>query len=381
MIPLSIPNLCGNEWSYVKECLDTNFVSTAGPFVSKFEDEFARFHKVESAIAVMNGTASIHLALVLSEVGAQDEVIAPNLTFVAPLNAIKYTGADPILIDCELDSLGLDPQKLEVFLENNCELINGACFNKSSKKFIKVLILVHILGHSAKVKEIETICKKYGIKLIEDASESLGSTVDGIPVGTIGDFGCFSFNGNKIITSGGGGMLLCKDPSLSVMAKHLSTTAKTDGLHFVHNKIGYNYRMVNILAAIGLAQFELLPKFLETKSENFNYYLKKIDEIDGLTLHQPIGKESSYWFYTVVVGDSFPVQRDDLMSKLKENGIDSRPIWTLMNELPMFSNSQMTNLENSQYIRKKVVTIPCSTSISKVEIDKVISVLIELGQG
>jgi perosamine synthetase len=371
MIPLAIPNLNGNEWKYVKDCLDSSYVSSVGSYVNRFEEEFANFLKVDRAVAVVNGTASLHIALLLCGVNSKDEVLAPNLTFVAPLNAIKYTGAHPILVDCEEETLGMDPHRLQQFLGKECEFRDGHCLNLRTGKIIKALVLVHILGHSAKVFDIQAICKRYNIKLIEDASESLGGKHGELYSGTIGDFGCFSFNGNKTMTSGGGGMLISTSNEALEEAKHLTTTAKTNGLHFVHDQVGYNYRMVNVLAAIGLAQLEQIKTFLNAKKGNFQIYKEKLKDVSEFKLHEAPNEETSYWFYPLIIKDSERINVDRMLTFLRENGVDCRPLWTLMEDLPMYEGCQKTRQDCSRKMVQRVVNIPCSTNITVEEIDTV----------
>ncbi len=376
MIPLSEPNLRGNEWKYVKDCLDTNFVSTAGPYVNKFEELFSAFLGVPKSTAVMNGTAAIHTALILSNVQAQDEVLVPNLTFVAPINAVRYVGASPIFIDSQWDNLGLDVLKLESFLKSHCEYNGESCINKSTGKTVKAIIPVHIFGHALDMPRIVDLCKKYNIKVIEDASESLGAKWENQMTGTFGDFGCFSFNGNKIITTGGGGILVCKDPKNSAKAKHITTTAKINNLEFFHDEVGYNYRMVNVLAALGVAQIEKIEEFIKIKTENALKYHAEISKIKGLQFYLPQHTNfSNHWFYSIIVDSHFPMTKDQLINYLMENKVDVRPVWTLMKDLPMFESFQSTELTTSKEIRSKLINIPCSTSISQEQINTVCNIL------
>ena len=376
MIPLSIPNLAGNEWKYIKECLDENFVSTAGKYVDKFEHSFANFLGIDRAVAMMNGTAALHIALRLSGVLPNDEVIAPNLTFIAPLNAIEYQFATPILLDSDPNNYGISEKSLKKFLENQCEVINDVCINKETGAIVRAIILVHIFGYSANLFPIIDLCRKFNIKLIEDASEALGTKYKGKYCGTLGDFGCFSFNGNKIMTTGGGGMLIAKNEQLLAQAKHLSTTAKIDNVYFDHDEVGYNYRMVNILAALGCAQIEQLHQFLEIKKQNFLRYKEIIDNINGLSLLEDTENEPNYWFYPLIVEESFPLTRDELMNYLIENSIQVRPIWKLMEDLPMFKRSaNLVNLSISRSIYNKVLNIPCSTNLKEEDLHTVCEIL------
>lgn len=379
MIPLSIPNISGNEWNYIKECLDTNFVSSAGQFVTKFENEFAKKLNAKHAIAVMNGTAAIHLSLIITGITSQHEVLVPNLTFVAPLNAVKYIGAKPVLFDSNWDNLGVDIDKLEVFLKENTKVTNDACINSRTGQQIKAIIPMHTLGHACDMSRLVELCKRFKLIIIEDASESLGAKWNDRLTGTWGEIGCFSFNGNKIITSGGGGMIVTNDDTLAKKAKHLSTTAKSDNLNFVHNEIGYNYRMVNILAALGLAQFEKLDSFLATKYKNAKIYQNLIPENDSFEFYMPkFETASNHWFYSIRLKNKSLAKKDHFIKELLSRGIDVRPIWTLMRDLPMFSHCESTDLTNSINIHKSIINVPCSTSLEESQIVKVSNTLQEV---
>jgi perosamine synthetase len=368
-IQLSIPNLTGNEKKYLLDCIETNFVSSVGPYVQKFEEEFAKFHEVKNAVAVMNGTAALHISLILSGVKKDDHVFMPSLSFIAAANAISYTGGKPVLIDSNWDTLSLCPKSLERFLSENYEVVEGTCFHKKNKTKAKAIVVIHTFGNIAQMDEILEIAKKYKLKVIEDACEALGAKYKGKHAGTMGDFGCFSFNGNKIVTSGSGGMLLSKNDEDSLKAKHLTTTAKVDSLYFEHDEIGYNYRMVNVLAAIGLAQFERIEEFLETKKKNFEIYKRELGNIEGVSLHESTMKEASnYWFYSLVVGETCKVDRSLLMDRLIGEGINVRPAWTLIeNQLP-FKGILKSKTEKSLEIQSRIISLPCSTNLSEDEI-------------
>ena len=256
-ILLSIPNLKGNEKKYLLDCIDTNFVSSVGQYVDKFEEAFAAYHKSPGAVAVVNGTAALHISLQLAGVQTNDEVIVPNLTFIAPANAVKYLGAHPVLVDSSWETLGMCPVKLKQLLESDYKLVDGVCQNRKTERPLRALVVMHTFGNLVDIESILNIAEEFHLKVVEDACEALGASINGQKAGTFGDFGCFSFNGNKIITSGGGGMILAKNHDDLKKAKHLTTTAKINSLFFEHDEVGFNYRMVNILAALGLAQFEL----------------------------------------------------------------------------------------------------------------------------
>lgn len=375
-IPLSIPNLCGNELKYLKECIDTNFVSSVGQFVCDFEKSFAKYLGVKRAVAVVNGTAALHLSLMVAGVGPGDEVLVPNLTFVAPLNAVRYLGANPILIDANPDNFSMCPNALSEFLRMNTHIIDGKCINKTTKKQIKVALPVHVFGMAAELDNLLKICNDYNISLIEDASESLGSKYKGKYTGTFGLTGCFSFNGNKIITSGGGGMIVSDDEQVANRLKHLSTTAKTSALEFTHDEVGYNYRMVNLLAAVGLAQFENLDKFLKIKHQNANRYVQKLEGIKGVEFHANANfNQSNCWFYSLKVNEYFPLSKDDLIHFLIDKGIEVRPIWKLMEDLPMYSQCQKSLGNIARNLYETVINLPCSTNLSISEVDYICETL------
>jgi len=287
-IPLSVPNLKGNELKYVVDAVEKEWVSTGGAYINEFEDSIAKYLNVESAVACQSGTAGIHLSLILSGVDAGDEVIVPTLTFIAAVNPVRYIGAEPIFMDCD-DSLTMDANKLKMFCEEECEFIGGKLINKLNRKHIKAIIVVHVFGNSVNIERIMDIAQKYNLKVIEDATEALGTKFIsgkyiGKYAGTIGDFGVYSFNGNKIITTGGGGMIVSNHPELLAKGKYLSTQAKDDELYYIHDEIGYNYRMTNLQAALGVAQLEQLDKFIEIKKKNYELYNNGLKNTKGLTM-------------------------------------------------------------------------------------------------
>lgn len=372
MIPLSIPNLKGNEKKYLMDCIDTNFVSSVGPYVTKFEDEFAKYHGQKHAVAVVNGTAALHISLILSGVEAGDHVFIPSLCFIAAANSIKYMSAKPVLIDSEWSTLSLCPISLEAFLRENYSVKNGNCVHNKSGEVAKAIILVHTFGNMANTEELLRIASEFKLKVIEDACEALGSERGGEKAGTIGDFGCFSFNGNKIITSGAGGMILAKSEIDAQMAKHLTTTAKVDSLHFEHDKVGYNYRMVNVLAALGLAQFEILEEFLKIKKSNYERYCLALSGVKGLKIHASTnGQNPNYWFYSLIVEDDFPLSRDELMGKLIDLSIGVRPVWTLIEDQLPYLNSLKSETKISRDIQSRIISLPCSTNLTESEIEEI----------
>ena len=359
-IPLHEPRFLGNEKKYLNDCIDSTFVSSVGKYVDMFEEQFASYIGSKYAIATVNGTSALHIALLLADVTSDDEVITQPLTFIATCNAISYIGAKPIFIDVDIDTMGLSPKSLSEFLENSCEIRDGKCINKSTNKIIKACLPMHTFGHACRIDEIKQICERWHISLVEDSAESLGSYYKGKHTGTFGKLGAFSFNGNKIITSGGGGVIVTDDEALAKRAKHLTTTAKVPHRYeYVHDEIGYNYRMPNLNASLLVAQLEQLDKFLESKRELASKYEKFFEDIDGISfIKEPSGSQSNYWLQAVIVKD-----RDEFLEYTNKNGIMTRPIWNLMNELEMFKDAQCGSLDNAKYLEERVVNISSSVVV------------------
>ncbi|MCW8896098.1 LegC family aminotransferase [Sulfurimonas sp.] len=362
-IPLHEPRFIGNEKKYLNDCIDSTFVSSVGKYVDTFEAEFAKRVSAKYAVATVNGTAALHISLLLADVTKDDEVITQPLTFIATCNAISYIGAKPIFVDVDLDTMGLSPKSLEEFLKDNCEIIGNRCINKTTKKTIKACVPMHTFGHACKIEDIKDICNEWHIALVEDAAESLGSYYNEKHTGTFGKVGAFSFNGNKIITSGGGGVIVTDDETLAKRAKHLTTTAKIPHKwEYVHDEIGYNYRMPNLNAALLVAQLEKLDDFIDSKRNlalKYEEFFSSIDDIDFIK--EPENSVSNYWLQAVIVKDV--KNRDDFLDFTNKNGVMTRPIWKLMNELDMFKDCQCSNLENSKYLEQRVVNIPSSVRL------------------
>ncbi len=358
-IPLHEPRFIGNEKKYLNDCIDSTFVSSVGKYVDTFEKEFARTVGSKYAIATVNGTAALHISLILAEVKRDDEVITQPLTFIATCNAISYIGAKPIFVDVDLDTMGLSPDSLKSFLEENCEIKNNKCINKTTGKTIKACVPMHTFGHPCKIEEIKDICDKWCIALVEDAAESLGSYYKNKHTGRFGKVGAFSFNGNKIITSGGGGVIVTDDEVLAKRAKHITTTAKIPHPYeYVHNEIGYNYRLPNINAALLVAQLEQLEKFLVSKRELAKVY-KEFFSTDGIKfIEEPNNSKSNYWLHAVLLNDVNQI--NEFLDFTNKNGVMTRAIWKLMNELEMFKDCQKTDLKNAKYFEERVVNIPSS---------------------
>ncbi|APC97075.1 LegC family aminotransferase [Francisella frigiditurris] len=362
-IPLHEPRFIGNEKKYLNDCIDSTFVSSVGKYVDQFEKEFAEYVGSKHAIAAMNGTASLHIALILADVEYGDEVITQPLTFVATCNAISYCGAKPIFIDVDLDTMGMSPDSLKKFLEENCEVKDNNCINKVTGNTIKTCVPMHTFGHPCKIDEIVRICDEWYITVVEDAAESLGSYYKSKHTGTFGKIGAFSFNGNKIITSGGGGVIVTDDEELAKKAKHLTTTAKVPhSYEYVHNEIGYNYRLPNINAALLVAQLEQLDVFLASKRELAIIYKDFFKDKNGIKFFkEPANSKSNYWLQVVMLDDR--QQRDDFLTFTNKHGVMTRPIWRLMSELEMFKDCQKYNLVNAKYLEQRVVNIPSSVRL------------------
>lgn len=362
-IPLHEPRFAGNEKKYLNECIDSTFVSSVGKFVDKFEKDFASVVGSKYAVATVNGTSALHIALILAGVKNDDEVITQALSFVATANAISYIGAKPIFLDVDLDTLGLSPDAVNDFFEKNCEVIDGKCINKTTGKIIKACVPMHTFGQPCKIEAIKKICESWYVELVEDAAESLGSYYKDRHTGTFGKLGAFSFNGNKIITSGGGGVLVTDDKELAQRAKHLTTTAKIPHPYeYEHDEIAYNYRMPNLNAALLCAQLEQLNGFLDNKRALALTYKKFFSEIDDIEfISEQDDAKSNYWLNAIKFTSKD--KRDEFLKLSNNSKVMTRPIWKLLSELKMFKDCQSDNLTNSKYLSDRVVNIPSSVRI------------------
>ncbi len=363
-IPLHAPIFIGNEKKYVNDAIDSTFVSSVGEYVDRFEKEFAKFVNVSKSVVTSNGTSALHAAMHLLGVSHDDEVITQALTFVATANAIKYCGAHPIFLDSDKNSLGLSPSSLEEFLSKNAEMRDGICINKKSKRKIKACVPMHVFGHPVDIKQIVKICDQYSIPVIEDAAESLGSYVGDTHTGLFGKIGVFSFNGNKIITSGGGGALVTADPELGKRAKHITTTAKIPhAWEFNHDEMGFNYRMPNLNAALITGQLEKLPDFLKSKREVAKLYQEFFSKKGIEFVVEPKGTTSNYWLNAILCKDR--KERDLFLETTNAQGVMTRPVWTLMPELPMFKdhNNYGVNLSVAKNLSDRIVNIPSSARV------------------
>lgn len=388
IINLSVPNLSVEPiLKNLRECLESGWVSTGGRFISEFENKVAKYVGVDKAVGVQSGTAGLHLALKVLGVKSGEEVIAPTLTFIAAVNPITYLGAEPVFIDCD-DTLCMDPIKLRRFCEEECELREGQLYNKKSGKCIKAIVVVHVFGNMADMEKIMDIAREYNLKVLEDSTEALGSyyikgRYAGKYAGTIGDMGVYSFNANKIITTGGGGMVVSNNRELLKKVRFLSVQAKTDPLYFVHDEIGYNYRMLNIQAALGTDQIDRLERFIETKIKNYKLYKDGIKNIEGLELLSfNQGIRANHWFYSLLVDkERYGLDKDELLIKLNEMGIQTRHIWGLIHEQKPYLKHEAYMMEKSTYYIDRILNIPCSSSLTEREVEHVIEVLKKLGSG
>ena len=360
-IPLHAPLFEGNERKYVLDTLDSTFVSSVGRYVDEFEKQVADYTKAKHAIATVNGTAALHTALYLSGVKTGDLVITQALTFVATCNAIAYLGADPVFVDVNRETLGLCPKALLNYLEEHCEIRDQVCYHKNGAR-VRAAVVMHTFGHPAKVAELKKVCESYYIELIEDAAESLGSLYRGQHTGTFATMSALSFNGNKVITTGGGGMILCNDDRFAERAKHITTTAKQPHPYqFYHDEVAFNYRMPNINAALGCAQLEKLNDYIENKRELASLYQTELAGSDLEFIVEPEEARSNYWLNAVLCPSK--QYRDEMLINTNKAGVMTRPVWQLMNTLPMFKNSLRGSLTNSIFLADRLVNIPSSVSI------------------
>jgi len=361
-IYLHEPQFNGNEKKYVMDAIDSTFVSSVGAYVDRFEQDFAAYVGMDNAVACVNGTAALHTALILANVQQDDEVITQALTFVATCNAINYQRAHPVFVDVDKDTMGMSPKALGNFLDENAEIVEGVCINKNTGRVIKAVVPMHTFGHPCRIDEIADLCNKWCVVLIEDAAEALGSSYKGSALGTFGDIAAFSFNGNKVITTGGGGIIVSRHSKMIKRAKYLTTTAKVPHpFEFSHSEVGYNYRMPNLNAALGCAQLEQTDKYLISKRETAAQYKDFFLNREETFVDEPKGAESNFWLNAIVLKNR--KERDKLLEVVNAEKVMIRPIWSLMNKLPMFENCQCGLLENSQWLEDRVVNLPSSVRL------------------
>lgn len=368
MILLSGPNISGNEWKYVKDCLDTQWVSSVGSYVNKFEQMVAEFAGCKFGVAASNGTSALHISLELLGVKRNDYVIVPNVTFVASLNSIKYTKADPILMDIDPETWQMDLNLLEEFLEKDTYIKGNYLFLKKNNRRIPAIMPVHVLGNMCDMDKLTGIAQKYKLQVVEDATEALGSYYKNKHAGSFGILGCFSFNGNKIITTGGGGVIVTNDENLAKRAKHLTTQAKCDPFEYIHDQIGYNYRLVNVLAAMGVAQMEQLPDFIKRKHEIDAFYKNTLSGTGDISFQKVVPEVNpNYWLFTFKTK-----KQKELLKILNEKNMQSRPFWVPMNQLKMFKKSLYINRADvSDEVYSSCLSIPCSTNITDHELESI----------
>lgn len=377
LIPLCAPEIRGKEWQYVKECLDTGWVSSVGSFVNRFEGDLAKLVGGRHAVATVNGTSALHTALLVAGVQPDDEVLTSTLTFIAPGNAIRYVGAWPVFIDAEPKYWQMDPEKVVSFLEQECHWVNGELRNKATQRRIKAIIPVHVLGHSVDMHPIIEVARKYGLVVIEDATEGLGARYREQMVGHLGDVSCFSFNGNKIITTGGGGMIVTDNEVWAARAKHLTTQAKTDPVEFIHCEIGYNYRLTNLQAAVGCAQLEKLQEYIAAKRRIAEIYNGAFKDVTGL--HPVIEAPWAYsiwWMYTVLIDqDECGIGSRELLKKFKERRIQTRPLWQPLHRSAAHANCQSYACEVADRLNRDCLSLPCSVGLTRADQDYVVETL------
>jgi len=359
------PVFAGQEWAYVKSCIDDGWVSSAGAFVDRFEADLAAYTGVGHAVVCVNGTAALHIALKLAGVEEGDEVLTPALTFVATANAIRYCDAEPVFVDSSLDDFGVDAERLRAFLSAATTVRDGICVNRTSGRVVRALVPVHVFGHPCRLDALLEVCDEYGIALVEDATEALGSHFLGRHVGGWGPASVLSFNGNKIITTGGGGAILTNDAELAARAKHLTTTAKQPhAWAYIHDELGYNYRMPNLNAALGCAQLEQLDGMLVSKRALAERYMAELSAAEGVSfVGEPQDARSNYWLNAVLLDEDRAEQRDELLEDLSAAGIHARPVWELLHNLPMYQQCQTADLTNAQSLARRIINIPSSADL------------------
>jgi len=382
-IPLSVPEIRGNEWRYIKECLDTNWVSSVGPFVDRFERMMAEYLGAEHAVATVNGTAALHIALLLAGVEPGDEVLVPTLTFISPANAVRYAGAVPVFVDVEPEHWQMDPGLVSEFLERECRWADGALHNKATGRRIAAVLPVHLLGHPVDVDPVLEVVRKYGLHVVEDATESLGAMYKERPVGKLGDIACFSFNGNKIVTTGGGGMVVTDDDELASRAKYLTTQAKDHPVEYVHNEIGYNYRLSNLLAAIGCAQMEQVDGYVAAKRRIAASYDQGFEDVPGISgMKEASWAFSTYWMYTALVDEAeFDMDSRALLAALEEAEIQARPLWQPMHLSRAHAGAQSVLSGVSERLYAQAISLPCSVGLSTADQERVLDTVRDLANG
>jgi perosamine synthetase len=376
-IPLCVPHISGREWEYVKACLDTGWVSSGGSYVTRFEQMTAEYVGAKHGIAATSGTAGLHVALQVAGVEPDDEVLVSALTFIAPANAVRYCGAWPVFIDAEPQYWQMDPQRVEDFFAKNCTWANGALVNNTTGRRVKAILPVHILGHPVDIDPILDLARKYQLPVVEDATESLGATYKGQKVGRLGDIACFSFNGNKLITTGGGGMIVTDNAEWAARAKYLTTQAKDDEVEYVHESIGYNYRLTNVQAALGCAQLEQITEFIDKKCAIARRYEDAFRPLPGVTpMPHALWAEAVFWLYTVLIDEAeYGEDSRALMRRLAQNNIQARPLWQPLHRSPAHAGAQSFGGEVADRINRMALSLPCSVGLEDDELQSVIEAI------
>ncbi|MBI4538159.1 MAG: LegC family aminotransferase [Gemmatimonadetes bacterium] len=383
IIPLCVPEIRGKEWEYVKECLDSNWVSSVGPFVEVFERKVAELVGARYAVATDSGTAALHVAVLLAGIAADDEVLVSTLSFIAPANAVRYAGAWPVFVDAEPEYWQMDPEKAVDFLEKGCEWRRGALYNKVSGRRLKAILPVHVLGHPCDVDPILEAARKYDLAVIEDAAESHGARYKGRSVGHLGDIGCFSFNGNKIVTAGGGGVVVTDNEDWARKAKYLTTQAKDDPVEYVHHEIGYNYRLTNLQAALGCAQLEQLDAYMVEKRRIAARYREAFRELCGIdSMREAPWALSIFWLYTILVDESqYGMDSRVLLRRLGEAGIQARPLWQPLHLSKVHAGAQATDCSVAERLNRQALSLPSSVGLSAADQQRVIDVICNSAAG
>jgi perosamine synthetase len=380
-IPLCVPEIRGNEWNYVRECLDTGWVSSAGRFVERFEGAVAKAVGAQHAVATVNGTSALHVGLLLAGVEPDDEVLVSTLTFIAPVNAIRYVGAWPVFVDARESDWQMDPNRLAAFLRQECERTGQGLVNRQSGRRVRAILPVHILGHLVDMDPIRELAREFRIPVIEDATEALGAWYRGRAAGRIGQIGCFSFNGNKLITTGGGGMIVTDNDEWAARARYLTTQAKDDPVEYVHGAVGYNYRLTNVQAALGVAQMEQLEDYIEAKRRIARAYDEALAGVSGITpLKEPPGSFSTFWMYTVRVDASrFGLESRELLARLEESGIQTRPIWQPIHMSVPHRSEPPAECPISEALHREALSLPCSVGLSSEDQETVVRAIEAIG--
>ena len=376
-IPLAVPQLGGNEWAYLKECLDTGWVSSVGPFVDRFERDFATYLGARHAVAVASGTAALHVALLAAGVQPDDEVPMPSFTFIAPANAVRYAGAWPVFVDAEAATWQMDVALLRDFLRDDCVRSDGALRNRKTGRRIGAILPVHVLGHPVDMEPLLALAQEFGLPVVEDAAESLGASYRGQPVGRAGQIAAFSFNGNKVMTTGGGGMIVTDDAALADRARYLSTTAKDDGTEGIHGSVGFNYRLTNLQAAMGCAQLEQLDGFLAAKRRIAARYAAGLAGLPGLSLMPEANwARNAFWLYSIRLdSNAASCTARELRQRLRERGIDTRSFWQPMHLSPAHAGAQTLGGDVAETLFDEVLSLPCSTDLGEAQQDAVIAAI------